>query len=152
MRFRRCRVLYLGIQERHAIRRKTCSGFGSCTPQWSRLLPPLRLKRPPQLLCGIFPQIPTLFEQRWSIRQQAPLSRNTFGSLDQELSSRQKRHIQRSPQSINHLSLITPPPDTNPFPLPCGPSSRGTSSSGARHGEPDDAEDHRSEACGSTGP
>ena len=35
-----------------------------------------------------------------------PLSRNTFGSLTQALSSRQNRHIQQSSRSINHPSRI----------------------------------------------
>ena len=69
----------------------------------------------------------------------------------QALSSHQKRHIQRLSSSINHPSLITPPPDTNPLPLACGPSSYGTSSSGVLRGEPDDVEDHRSATCGSAG-
>ena len=34
--------------------------------------PPLCLKRTPQLLCGVFPQITALFQQWWSVRHLPP--------------------------------------------------------------------------------
>ena len=37
-------------------------------PTEVRLLPSLGLERLPQLLCGVFPQIPTLLKQWWSLR------------------------------------------------------------------------------------
>ena len=75
----------------------------------------------------------------------------TLGSLTQAELSRWNLQTQWSSASINQPSFITPPPGTNPLPLACGPSSYGTSSSGALRGEPDDAEDHRSTRCGSAG-
>ena len=81
-RFRRCRALFIGMVKRHAIRRKTCSGFGSRTPQRSRLLAPLRLKRPPKLLCSVFPQISTLLEQRWTSGHLTPPIDKDLGVSD----------------------------------------------------------------------
>ena len=75
----------------------------------------------------------------------------TLGSFTQAEWSLWNLQIQWSLASINHPSFITPPPGTNPFPLPYEPSSCGTSSSGVLHEGPDDAEDHRSATCGSAG-
>ena len=51
-------------------KRRTSSGFSSCTLQRSRLLPPLGLERLPHLFCGILPQIPMLLEQWRTFRHQ----------------------------------------------------------------------------------